>query len=49
MIELSSLDQVFAVLASGGGTAYFGEPVTVFEHSLQAASILAKAAAATPW
>jgi [1-hydroxy-2-(trimethylamino)ethyl]phosphonate dioxygenase len=40
MIELSSVDQVFAVLAAGGGTAYFGEPVTVLEHSLQAARII---------
>src|SRR5580700_236146 len=34
---LSSADEVFALLKSGGGTAYFGEPVTVLEHSLQAA------------
>ena len=34
---LSSVDEVFAVLARGGGAAYFGEPVTVLEHSLQAA------------
>lgn len=26
-----------ALLAQGGGSAYFGEPVTVLEHSLQAA------------
>ena len=38
MTELSSVDQVFAVLATGGGTAYFGEPVSVLEHSLQAAA-----------
>ena len=37
MMKLSSLDQVFDLLAAGGGTAYFGEPVTVLEHSLQAA------------
>ena len=37
---LSSVDEVFAVLATGGGTAYFGEPVTVLEHSLQAAHIV---------
>lgn len=39
-MELSSVDQVFEVLATGGGTAYFGEPVTVLEHSLQAASVI---------
>ncbi len=37
MQPLSSVDEVFELLASGGGTAYFGEPVTVLEHSLQAA------------
>ena len=35
MIE--SIDDVLGVLASGGREAYFGEPVTVLEHSLQAA------------
>ena len=42
MTRLSSVDEVFDVLASGGGTAYFGEPVSVLEHSLQAAAIVAK-------
>ena len=37
MQPLSSVDEVFELLARGGGTAYFGEPVTVLEHSLQAA------------
>ena len=37
MQRLSSVDEVFHLLASGGGAAYFGEPVTVLEHSLQAA------------
>jgi [1-hydroxy-2-(trimethylamino)ethyl]phosphonate dioxygenase len=37
MRPLSSVDEVFALLAGGGGTAYFGEPVSVLEHSLQAA------------
>jgi phosphonate degradation associated HDIG domain protein len=37
MRSISSVDEVFALLASGGGEAYFGEPVTVLEHSLQAA------------
>jgi phosphonate degradation associated HDIG domain protein len=40
MMHLSTVDQVFAWLASGGGTAYFGEPVSVLEHSLQAAWII---------
>jgi len=40
MMEFSSVDEMFEVLASGGGTAYFGEPVTVLEHSLQAARII---------
>jgi [1-hydroxy-2-(trimethylamino)ethyl]phosphonate dioxygenase len=34
---LSSVDEVFALLESGGAEAYFGEPVTVLEHCLQAA------------
>lgn len=37
MVQFSSVDEVFALLESGGGEAYFGEPVTVLEHSLQAA------------
>ena len=37
MRTISTVDQVLALLASGGGAAYFGEPVTVLEHSLQAA------------
>jgi phosphonate degradation associated HDIG domain protein len=37
MQTISSVDDVFALLAQGGGSAYFGEPVTVLEHSLQAA------------
>jgi len=37
MHTIGSMDEVFAVLAGGGGEAYFGEPVTVLEHSLQAA------------
>ena len=40
MMQTSTVDQVFEVLATGGGTAYFGEPVTVLEHSLQAAWII---------
>jgi phosphonate degradation associated HDIG domain protein len=40
MRELASVAEVFEVLATGGGTAYFGEPVTVLEHSLQAAHII---------
>lgn len=37
MNEVSSVDEILALLAGGGGTAYFGEPVTVLEHSLQSA------------
>ena len=37
MRTLSSVDDVFEIMASGGGEAYFGEPVTVLEHCLQAA------------
>jgi [1-hydroxy-2-(trimethylamino)ethyl]phosphonate dioxygenase len=40
MMGLDTVDRVFEVLATGGGTAYFGEPVTVLEHSLQAAWII---------
>lgn len=35
--KIDSVDEVFSILATGGGEAYFGEPVTVLEHSLQAA------------
>jgi phosphonate degradation associated HDIG domain protein len=37
MPELDSVDAIFDLLAAGGGEAYFGEPITVLEHSLQAA------------
>jgi predicted HD phosphohydrolase len=37
MQALSSVDDVFEILAAGGGEAYFGEPVSVLEHGLQAA------------
>ena len=37
MKSISSVDEAFELLAAGGGEAYFGEPVTVLEHSLQAA------------
>jgi phosphonate degradation associated HDIG domain protein len=37
MRMIDSIDEVFELLAAGGGEAYFGEPVTVLEHSLQAA------------
>ena len=42
MTTLSSVDQVLQLLATGGGAAYFGEPVTVLEHCLQAAHFLHK-------
>jgi len=37
VLKVDSIDEVFSILAAGGGEAYFGEPVTVLEHSLQAA------------
>ena len=37
MTPIATVDRVFELLATGGGAAYFGEPVTVLEHSLQAA------------
>jgi [1-hydroxy-2-(trimethylamino)ethyl]phosphonate dioxygenase len=37
MERISSVYEVFELLAKGGGAAYFGEPVTVLEHCLQAA------------
>ncbi len=37
MKPVTTVDGVFELLATGGGAAYFGEPVTVLEHSLQAA------------
>jgi [1-hydroxy-2-(trimethylamino)ethyl]phosphonate dioxygenase len=39
---VSSVDEVIQLLATGGGSAYFGEPVTVLEHCLQAAHFLRK-------
>jgi len=46
MQTLNSVDEVFALLESGGGEAYFGEPVTVLEHSLQAAWFVQRKGAA---
>lgn len=37
MATVTSVNQIIALLAEGGSSAYFGEPVTVLEHSLQAA------------
>lgn len=37
MQEINSVDALFDLLAEGGGSAYFGEPVTVLDHCLQAA------------
>jgi phosphonate degradation associated HDIG domain protein len=42
MMALSSVDEVMQMLATGGGSVYFGEPVTVLEHCLQAAHFLQK-------
>jgi phosphonate degradation associated HDIG domain protein len=46
MKTLSTVDEVFEVLAAGGSEGYFGEPVTVLEHSLQAASFVKRKSAA---
>jgi [1-hydroxy-2-(trimethylamino)ethyl]phosphonate dioxygenase len=45
----SSLEDLIDLLNARGGTAYFGEPVSILEHSLQAAycAHLADAGAAT--
>jgi predicted HD phosphohydrolase len=48
MHMIDSIDEVFAVLAGGGGEAYFGEPVTVLEHSLQAAWFVRRKNAEAP-
>jgi [1-hydroxy-2-(trimethylamino)ethyl]phosphonate dioxygenase len=37
MQTLTSVDHVFALFATGGSEAYFGEDVTQLEHALQAA------------
>ena len=37
MQSITSVDDLFHLLESGGSTAYFGEPVSVLEHSLQTA------------
>lgn len=42
MEKIASVDELFELLAAGGGTAYFGEPVSVLEHSLQAAWFVKK-------
>jgi predicted HD phosphohydrolase len=34
---IASVDELFQVLQRGGSTAYFGEPVSVLDHSLQTA------------
>ena len=42
MQSIASVDEVFRLLDSGGSEAYFGEPVTVLEHSLQTAWFVTK-------
>ncbi len=37
MRAIEHVDEIFTLLEAGGGEAYFGEPVTVLEHSLQSA------------
>jgi [1-hydroxy-2-(trimethylamino)ethyl]phosphonate dioxygenase len=46
--QISSINEVFALLESGGGEAYFGEPVTVLEHALQAAWFVQQTGAENP-
>jgi [1-hydroxy-2-(trimethylamino)ethyl]phosphonate dioxygenase len=48
MQSLNSVGALFALLSSGGREAYFGEPVTVLEHSLQAAWFVAGRGADQP-
>ena len=43
MMEIDSVEELMGLLASRGGEGYFGEPVTVLEHSLQAAHFAAEA------
>ena len=38
-------DHVLGLLADGGATAYFGEPVTQLEHALQTAALAEQASA----
>jgi [1-hydroxy-2-(trimethylamino)ethyl]phosphonate dioxygenase len=40
MRRIDSVDELFELLSAGGGERYFGEPVTVLEHSLQSAFFL---------
>lgn len=40
MRTIDRVDELFDLLSTGGGGAYFGEPVTVLEHSLQSAWFL---------
>jgi [1-hydroxy-2-(trimethylamino)ethyl]phosphonate dioxygenase len=42
MQSLNSVKALFDLLSAGGRDAYFGEPVTVLEHSLQAAWFVAR-------
>ncbi len=42
MTTIATVDELLILLESGGGEAYFGEPVTVLEHSLQAAHFAAQ-------
>jgi [1-hydroxy-2-(trimethylamino)ethyl]phosphonate dioxygenase len=46
MRTIDQIDDLFDLLATGGGAAYFGEPVTVLEHSLQAAWFVQRKGAA---
>jgi [1-hydroxy-2-(trimethylamino)ethyl]phosphonate dioxygenase len=48
MQSLDSVEALFALLSAGGGEAYFGEPVTVLEHCLQAAWFVGRKGAEEP-
>jgi len=46
-MQLDSPEEILMLLSSRGGGSYFGEPVTVMEHSLQAAFFARKANSTT--
>ncbi len=46
LTELDTPDAVITLMTGRGGESYFGEPVTVLEHCLQAAFFASKAASA---
>jgi [1-hydroxy-2-(trimethylamino)ethyl]phosphonate dioxygenase len=46
-MQLNTAEEILNLLSSRGGDSYFGEPVTVMEHSLQAAFFAREANCAT--